>query len=381
MEMIGLDAAISTSLAEGGIGNSAPTNPTPPAPVAAPAAPESAPATPAAPTNPYEQPKTGTGLDALPDLNAPAEEVAEGAESNPSTGEIQAGEPVSPQKAKWNELREKATELDKIKPELDTLRQQLQELKEKPSIPDEVQREIEELRQLRFAVELEQTPEWNQAVKAPSQEVLNQFQQIAEFYNVDYKELVAAADDTNPLRRGKSIREFLEKSETNEVTADVVAIATNAAEKLHGIYAKMAELRGKSSEAYASLEAKRSMESEQQKLQHEQKYSASHKEVVGVLEARLPDFFKNPELAKAIREARPATEPQEQAFQVAASVLIAPMASELKQARAEIAKLQKQVAARSAATPGLGTSPSQETKAPSYSLEDAIRADFGGGFR
>jgi len=376
MEMTGLDAAISTSLAEGGIGNSAPTNPTPPAPVAAPAAPESTPAAPAAPTNPYEQPKTG--LDSLPDLNAPVEEAA-ATEANPSTGEIQPGEPVSPQKAKWNELREKATELDKVKPELDTLRQQLQELKEKPSIPDEVQREIEELRQLRFAVELEQTPEWNQAVKAPSQEVLNQFQQIAEFYNVDYKELVAAADDTNPLRRGKSIREFLERSDTNEVTADVVAIATNAAEKLHGIYSKMAELRGRSSEAYASLEAKRSMESEQQQLQRDQKYSASHKEVVGVLEARLPDFFKNPELAKAIREARPATEPQEQAFQVAASVLIAPMASELKQARAEIAKLQKQVAARSAAVPGLGTSPSQETKPQGMSLDDAIRADFSGG--
>jgi len=129
MEMTGLDAAITTSLAEGGIGNSAPTNPTPPAPVAAPAAPESTPAAPAAPTNPYEQPKTG--LDSLPDLNAPVEEAA-ATDANPSTGELQAGEPVSPQKAKWNELREKATELDKVKPELDTLRQQLQELKEKP---------------------------------------------------------------------------------------------------------------------------------------------------------------------------------------------------------------------------------------------------------
>jgi len=370
-DMTGLDSAISTAMEQGGIGGNAPA----PTPQPAPSAP--APAAPATetPSNPYEQPATtGTSLDALPDLNAPVEAEPE---ANPSTGEPPQ-KPLSPQAAKWNELREKATELDKLKPEVDTLRQQLQELKEKPSIPEAVQKEIDELRQLRFAVELEQTPEWNQAVKAPSAEVLNQFQQIADYYQVDYKELVAAADDTNPLRRGKSIREFLSKNEVEEVSPEVIALATNAAEKLHGIYSKMSDLRSKSSEAFQSLEARRSMESQQQQLQREQKFSASHKEVVGVLEQRLPDLFKNPELARAVREARPAEEPQEQAFQVAAAVLLAPMATELKNARAEIAKLNKQIAARSASVPGLGTSPSGETKSSGISLDEAIRLQFHG---
>ncbi len=375
--MEGFDAAMAADISAGNIqiqpGTPAPT----PAPVQQPAA------TPPADTSPKPEP-SGSALDGLPDMSA-LDVAAE--EANPLTGEeVQQTEqtPVSPQKAKWEELRTKAKELDQIRPQLESLRKELEEVKQKPSIPEDVQKEIEELRQIRFAVELEKTPEWQQAVKAPSAEVLSQFQQIADFYNVDYEELVAAADDENPLRRGKSIREFLSRNEVEEVTPEVLSLATSAAEKLHGIYAKMAELKGKSSEVYRSLEAKRSMESEQEKSAREQKYQASHKEVFGLLQQRLPDFFKNTDLAEAVKQARPADEPQMQAYQAAAAVLLPETLKELKAAKQEIAKLSKAVAARAAATPGIGAASAPVEKQSNndpdglLSLEAAMRADgFG----
>ena len=376
--MEGFDAAMAADISAGNI-QIQPGTPAPaPAPVQQPAP------TPPADTSPKPEP-SGSALDGLPDMSA-LDVAAE--EANPSTGEEQAQPteqaPVSPQKAKWDELKVKARELDQIKPQLETLRKELEEVKQKPSIPEEVQKEIEELRQIRFAVELEKTPEWQQAVEAPSAEVLGQFQQIADFYNVDYNELVAAADDTNPLRRGKSIREFLSRNEVEEVTPEVLSLATSAAEKLHGIYAKMAELKGKSSEVYRSLEAKRSMESEQEKNAREQKYQASHKEVFGLLQQRLPDFFKNTDLAEAVKQARPADEPQMQAYQAAAAVLLPETLKELKAAKQEIAKLSKAVAARAAATPGIGAASAPVEKQSNndpdglLSLEAAMRADgFG----
>lgn len=375
--MEGFDAAMAADISAGNIqiqpGTPAPT----PAPVQQPAT------TPPADTSPKPEP-SGSALDGLPDMSA-LDVATE--ETNPLTGEeVQQTEqtPVSPQKAKWEELRTKAKELDQIRPQLESLRKELEEVKQKPSIPEDVQKEIEELRQIRFAVELEKTPEWQQAVDAPSAEVLGQFQQIADFYNVDYNELVAAADDTNPLRRGKSIREFLSRNEVEEVTPEVLSLATSAAEKLHGIYAKMAELKGKSSEVYRSLEAKRSMEGEQEKSAREQKYQASHKEVFGLLQQRLPDFFKNTDLAEAVKQARPADEPQMQAYQAAAAVLLPETLKELKAAKQEIAKLSKAVAARAAATPGIGAASAPVEKQSNndpdglLSLEAAMRADgFG----
>lgn len=373
-DMTGFDAAMSADISAGNIqiqaGAPAPVAPAPePAPVAEP--------------KPAAEP-TGTALDALPDMNEPDVPAAE--EPNPSTGEQTQPDatPVSPQKAKWEELRTKAKELDQLKPEIETLRRELEEVRQKPQVPEEVQREIEELRQLRFAVELEKTPEWQQAVEVPSGEVLGRFKEVAEFYNLDYAELVAAADDPNPLRRGKSIREFLAKNEVEEVTPEVLNLVSNAAEKLHGIYGKMAELKSKSSEAYRSLEAKRSMESEQERSAREQKYQSSHKEVLGLLQQRLPDFFKNTELAEAVKQARPADEPQMQAYQAAAAVLLPETLKELKAAKAQVAALTKQVAARAAATPGLGV-PSAPVEKQSNddadgmkALEAAMRAD---GFR
>lgn len=375
--MEGFDAAMAADISAGNIQ----IQPGTPAPTAAPV--QQPATTPPADTSPKPEP-SGSALDGLPDMSA-LDVAAE--EANPLTGEeVQQTEqaPVSPQKAKWEELRTKAKELDQIRPQLESLRKELEEVKQKPSIPEEVQKEIEELRQIRFAVELEKTPEWQQAVKAPSTEVLGQFKQIADFYNVDYEELVSAADDENPLRRGKSIREFLSRNEVEEVTPEVLSLATSAAEKLHGIYARMAELKGKSSEVYRSLEAKRSMEGEQEKNAREQKYQASHKEVFGLLQQRLPDFFKNTDLAEAVKQARPADEPQMQAYQAAAAVLLPETLKELKAAKQEIAKLSKAVAARAAATPGIGAASAPVEKQSNndpdglMALEAAMRADgFG----
>lgn len=307
-----------------------------------------------------------TGIDAIPDLAAPVEQVEQ---------TTQPEQPVSPQKAKWEELRTKASELDKVKPELETLRQQLQELQTKSTVPEEITAELEELRQMRFATEVEKSPEWAEGVKQPWNQVMSEFQEIAEFYGVDVEELVAKADDTNSLKRGAAIREFLATSD-KEVSPEVLAVATDAAKRLHGVYQKMHELKAQSSELYESIEAKRSLETEKQRAEREQAYSKSRNSIFETLSKKMPDVFKNSDLAKAAKEASASDDPMEQAYQAVSAVVLPELAKQLRDARAEIARLEKNIAGRSAAAPGLGTPPQQAdpNKPQEMTLDEAMRA-------
>lgn len=340
----------------------APPAPTPPAEATPPPAqPE--------PNKPAETPAAPSGkkgLDAIPDLNA---------EPEPTPQEQPKEEPKSPQKLKWDELRTKAEELDKLKPELETLRKQLEEASTTPQLPEDVAQELEELRQLRFATEVENTPEWREGVSAPWEEAVFKFKEIADFYEVDVETLLEKADDKNSLKRGAAIREFLQSSD-KDVTPEVLAIATDAASRLHQVYAKMAELKGKSDELYQSIEAKRSLETEQQKAQRESAYAKSRESVVATLSQRLPDVFKNADLAADVKQAAVSDDPTEQAYQAVSALLLPEVASQLKVARTEIARLERIIAGKTAAAPGLGA-PSQQpdfNKPQEMSLLDAMRA-------
>jgi DNA repair exonuclease SbcCD ATPase subunit len=336
----------------------------------APSAPEPtlapAPASPDASEAPKPDTTPKTGIDAIPDLAAPAAEPE---------AEKQPEQPVSPQKAKWEELRTKASELDKLKPEVEQLRQKLQELETKPQVPEDLTRELDELRQFRFATEVETTPEWQEGVSQPWNEVIGQFKEIAEYYGVDVEELVAKADDTNSLKRGAAIREYLASSD-KDVSPEVLAIATDAAKRLHGVYAKMQELKDQSAELYQSIEAKRTLETEKQKAEREQAYSTSRNSIYETLAKKMPDVFKNPDLAKAVKEAAPSEDPLEQAYQAVSATVLPEVAKQLRDAKAEIARLEKIISGRSNAAPGLGTPPPQAdpNKPQEMTLDEALRA-------
>ncbi len=347
-----------------------------PASAPAPQAP-TPPSEPNAPTPPAPDATPKSPLDSIPDLSAKPEPTNIDAQVDQQNQ--QQPEPVSPQKAKWEELRSKATELDKLKPELDTLRKQLEELQTKPQVPEETAQELEELRLFRFAQEVESSPEWKEAVVAPWTGIRQEFENISEFYGVEFDGLLAAADDPNPLKRGKAIRDFLASSE-QEVTADVLATAMDASKRLHEVYQRQHSLRQQSQELMQLLEAKRSMETEKQKAERETRFSRSRDEIFTAISSKMPDIFKDAQFADAVKKAQASDEPQEQAYQAIAAVALPEVAKQLAAARAEIAKLNKTIAARSGAQPGLGLAPQEANMNQAPKLSDAIAGYLGKSF-
>lgn len=348
-----------------------------PASAPAPQAP-TPPSEPNAPTPPAPDATPKSPLDAIPDLSTKPD-TATNIDGQIQEQNQQPEQPVSPQKAKWEELRSKATELDKLKPELETLRKQIEELQTKPQIPEETAQELEELRKFRFAQEVESSPEWKEAVVKPWSGIQSDFKNIAEFYGVDFEQLIAAADDVNPLKRGKAIREFLSSSE-QEVTPEVLDIAMDAAKRLHEVYQTQHTLRQQSQDLMQSLEAKRSMETEKQKAEREAKFSRSRDEIFTAISSKMPDIFKDPQFVDAVKKASVSDEPQEQAYQAIAAVALPEVAKQLAAARAEIAKLNKTIAARSGAQPGLGLAPQEANMNQAPKLSDAIAGYLGKSF-
>jgi hypothetical protein len=91
----------------------------------------------------------------------------------------------------------------------------------------------------------------------------------------------------------------------------------------------------------------------------------------------MPDIFGNAEFAAAVKTAKSSEDPTEQAYQAIAAVALPEVAKQLATARAEIAKLNKAIAARSAAQPGVGGIGAEAPREQGLTLADAVAGTFG----
>lgn len=263
------------------------------------------------------------------------------------------------QKAKWGELRSKAEELDRLKPELETLKTKIAELeKAEPKLSSEVEAELQELRNFRSAYAIEETPEYQQTVTAPMVEVKNTLDQVAEYAGVEVQKLYDALDIQNPFQRASAIRKALVASE-NDVGEDAIQMAITATNEFHkNVVPKMQELKANASEIQKSLQSQKQIQQEQMTQKQKAELAAASTEIYAKLEANLkkiPGLFDDPKVGEAMKKAalaNPSEKPMLAAYQAQVAAAMPYLIQKLNGLIQKNASLEKLAKSRSGADAG-----------------------------
>lgn len=353
--MDGLDAAISQFHANKGQGQE--QNPTPVA--------ETPAAEPKADEVPTDLTPEKDKPDTLKDFDNPWEAEIKTEEERKAEAETKKDEVPEPefkvpaQKAKWGELRDKANELDKLKPEFESLKTKIAELeKAEPKLAPEVEAELQELRNFRSAYAIEETPEYQEAVIAPMAEVKTTLDQVAEYAGVDAKQLYDALDISNPFQRAAALRKALVASE-NEIGEDAIQMAITATNEFHkNVVPEMNRLKANAAEIQKSLQSQKQIQQEQMTQKQKAELEAASTEIYTKLEAnmkKIPGLFDDPKVGEAMRKAslaNPSEKPMLAAYQAQVAAAMPYLIQTLNGLIQKNASLEKLAKSRSGAEAG-----------------------------
>lgn len=325
-------------------------------------------ATEPAPTNPVAQPVIQPQPDAskvdaapkpesdnpwenLPDIPEPSAEPDNTPEPQP--------DPTEPAEAKaktpWRQLRETETQYKKILPEYESLKKEVAELRTKQSsVPEEIQKELQELRDYQTAYSVKQTPEWKNTIDKPIDDQYYRLAVVAKDVGIDYNELVSIANENNSYSRNKAIKKLLEATDSGLDPSDFNEIA-DATNKVNEIYHKAAALERKSSEIKSAYEGKKTFEQTQQQEQQQQRLADSSKAMADRFKASLKstDLLNDDAFVgevMGVRPADPVSEPEMAVYQAQAGKLMPKVISRLHAVTKELTEAKRVLAERSKAS-------------------------------
>jgi len=330
------------------------------------------PAAPAAPTPPAQQtPKSEapapkldaktakpSAWDKVPEVKAEEVEATVDSTQKPAETEVQGD--ATPKESRWKELRAIEAEHKVLKPELEHLRAKLQEYETKPPVPEDVSKELEDHRKWRAGFDLQNQPHFIESVVTPWNEKMEYFQQVSEFSGIALDKILAATQETNPLKRAKDVAAVLAES-TEDVSA-ILPEVNIAAKALHDIGAKEKQLKAKALEIQTSLKGEKEKMTAAETQKSEAEYSNAYKEVASSIGPKFAEIFKNdPELRKEFDAAPKPETVMDRAYHAQAAVLLPAITKQFLEMRAELQALKKAEKARIAARPSMdGQSPAQQ---------------------
>jgi hypothetical protein len=294
------------------------------------------------------------------DPDAPSSEADPATDSQEAAGEPAEQEFKSEsQKLKWGELKKKATERDTFEKELTDLRAKIQEFEKNPKVPEAIEQELAELRQFRAGYDIQNTPDYQEAVTKPYQAQVSRLQEVAEVANIPMDKLMDAVDEANTIKRARAIRDVLAASEA-EMGEQEINIAVRAADTLHSeVYPKDAELRSKAQEIQQSLKGRSEVETAKQREARETAFKQASTEMFDTLKAKLAPLkiFEDGDLAQKVQsavQADPSSEPMLAAYQAQAGVFVPVLVQQINDLRTQLAAAQKVLKARGASEPTAG---------------------------
>ena len=273
------------------------------------------------------------------------------------------------QKLKWGELKKKATEFDTLQKKYAEMEQRMQEFEKNPKLPSEIEQELNELRQFRAGYDIQNTPEYAEAVAKPYQAQVARIQEVADYAGVDINKLMDAANEPNTLRRAKAIRDVLASSEA-EMGEQEISIAVRAADTLHSeVYPKDLELRSKATEIQQGLKGRSEIESAKQREAREQSFKQASTEMFDTLKARLGPLkiFDDADVVKNVQGATladPMDNPMLAAYQAQAAAVTPILVQQINDLRTQLAAAQKVLKARGAAEATTGDTSRQALDTP-----------------
>ena len=204
------------------------------------------------PTNPSQPPKAEKPVQKAQTQQKPQEQPKKGTQKDAPKGEAKTDKPKSPwekleqvkpveegqtqeetettteipdtapkDQQSWTRMKkdiktanEELKQLRPLKEQFEKLQKDHEGLKNKPFVlPEEVKTELEELRTLRAAYDVEDTPEWGQRIKAPFQQREAYLKKVAAHYKINEEQLLAASDEPDPIVRAEKMEEVLRTGE------------------------------------------------------------------------------------------------------------------------------------------------------------------------
>lgn len=284
-------------------------------------------------------------------------------EQKPDETQEQAPSDLKPEaKAKWGELKNKAKELDTIKPEYEALKKKVQELEATPNkLPPEVEAEITELKKFKAAYDVENTPEYTESVLTPYNSNMQKIAEVVDYAQIDGERVKEAMKEQNTLARARKIREALSSNPDGpELTPEEIGIVINASNDLHAnVFPKDRELREKALEIQNALKGQQETLTAKQREAHEKALSAASEELYTILETKLKPMglFDDKNFVDELKSARPADatkEPMTAIAQAKALKMLPKMVAKYNEAVEKIKKLEAVNKARgeSGAVPG-----------------------------
>lgn len=309
-------------------------------------------------------------------------------ESNPEDKTPDPTEPTEPKaKTPWKQLRETESNYKKMLPEYEALKREVQELRSKQAeIPQEVQKELQDLRDYQAAYSIKQTAEWRTTVDEPLTAQYERLAVVAKDMGVNYDDLALATNENNSYARNKAIKKLLEDSTTGfEQSAYTEAI--EAAAEANGIYKKAADLTAKSHEIKNAYEGKKTFEETQREQQQQQRLSDSSKAMLDRFTNSLKstDILSDEKFRGEIQSVRPAniqSEPEMAIYQAQAGKLLPSVITRLHAVTKELAQVKGVLEARSkASAPAVnGATPGTENK-PTDFYESLLQGAQSQGLR
>ena len=326
--------------------------------------------------------------DKLANLEEPAEEEAQTEEPDlPPEGE-QNPKAMS----KWKQLRAIEKQWKEAEPKLKEYEAKIAEL-QKASVPPELETELKELREFRDIYDLRNSPEFKKTVSEPLDRIGGEVGEIATEFKIDPSALLEAMREKSEWRRNIAIDKVVKIAadvaleEDREVPAGVANSLHNAANRMHTIWQKQAELETKAGELRQSKELTQKQKAEVSTVEQEKAWKQASEQSRGIIESKLSPVLKSlsdaekTEFMDAVNAASISDDPVERAFQAQAPHVAAVLINRLNTVMKELAAVKKERDGIVAAKPGTKQNHGEPVKQAIGLEDDDFAAELQAGMR
>lgn len=326
--------------------------------------------------------------DKLASLEEPAEEEAAAEEADlPPEGE-QNPKAMS----KWKQLRAIEKQWKEAEPKLKEYEAKIAEL-QKASVPPELDAELKELREFRDVYDLRNSPEFKKTVSEPLDRIGSEVGEIATEFKIDPSALLEAMCEKSEWRRNIAIDKVVKIAadvaleEDREVPAGVANSLHNAANRMHAVWQKQAELETNANNLRQSKELSQKQKAEVSTVEQEKAWKQASEQSRGIIESKLSPVLKGlndaekTEFMDAVNSASISDDPVERAFQAQAPHVAAVLINRLNTVMKELAAVKKERDGIVAAKPGTKQNHGEPVKQAIGLEDDDFAAELQAGMR
>jgi hypothetical protein len=326
--------------------------------------------------------------DKLANLEEPAEEEAQTEEPDlPPEGE-QNPKAMS----KWKQLRAIEKQWKEAEPKIKEYEAKIAEL-QKASVPPELETELKELREFRDVYDLRNSPEFKKTVSEPLDRIGSEVGEIATEFKIDPSALLEAMREKSEWRRNIAIDKVVKIAadvaleEDREVPAGVANSLHNAANRMHAVWQKQAELETNANNLRQSKELSQKQKAEVSTVEQEKAWKQASEQSRGIIESKLSPVLKGlndaekTEFMDAVNSASISDDPVERAFQAQAPHVAAVLINRLNTVMKELAAVKKERDGIVAAKPGTKQNHGEPVKQAIGLEDDDFAAELQAGMR